>query len=465
MKLTAAIVVPPGEGRLQPLLSNLQDHGFDEVLVLFLTPGELSYNAKNLWSADGATNLRVIPIRPDFALEVALSEARGDWVFIFYEGEELTGTPIRSALAQASMGFQATIDGDLRGFRCRTLWANAEKSPPLIDLKGPHLGGRAKPVPPAEFNFPPPTLKLSVILPTWRLGGLDVTLGALAKQVGVDNQFEVLLVDALYPWRKAAVESRLKALPFPVRHLPVDNSIFPVSSHSRFRNTAIRRAAGERLVFLSDYACPSPDFLASHIGLPSDQLAVSTWIRTAIDPATILSPDRKVPLDSNGFASRMTVWDVLEHAQNGEFLWSTFKAGVNPLAAAVEYERVNQIDPPAFPQHWDHHRRMCTLEYINHWKADSVSTEMVRKVNGWDESFDGDGGYADVDFSLRLLWAGVQPVPVKSVVRTLDAHTISIAPVRDVTRSNRRRLTETREKRAMRCVYGLIHGKVDADYL
>ena len=462
MKLTAAIPLKKNNAKgLQVLLTNLQAHGFGEVIFLLLD-GISDALTPEIRNPSGIDQPQVVKIHPDFVGEAALSQATGDWVFIFYPGETLEWTRMHyegedesllGAIASCEGRTQITLNGELRGFRRNTLSGCGTID--LIDFKVFTVERLDEPQAKPAWS---PSIPLTVILPTWRLGGLDVTLGALAKQTFQD--FEVILVDALHRWRVMSIAPRLDKLPFRVHHVPVDNSIFPVSSHSRFRNTAIRRASGERLVFLSDYACPDENFLAAHVGLPANHLGVSTYLRTVIDPASIDCEGTGDHVDANGFHSLLTVWDVMERARRGEYLWSTFKFGVDPFAMAIEHERVNKLVPPKFPIYWGAHIKLSTPEFLSHWKADSVATEAVKQINGWDESFDGNGSFADVDFSLRLLWSGVEPVPVASTVRILDAHIISVAPIRDTTKNNFRKLAETRERRALRCTHGLVAGVI-----
>ena len=100
-------------------------------------------------------------------------------------------------------------------------------------------------------------------------------------------------------------------------------------------------------------------------------------------------------------------------------------------------------------------------EFRAHWKTDSVSAELANTVNGWDEEYDGNGAYADIDFNLRLQWAGAKQVLVNCAsgpVRILDGHEISVAPLRDVTKNNWTRLCALRRRKTVRCLYGITHG-------
>ena len=467
MKISAAI--PFTHNRTESLnlkatLASLKAHGFDEVVMMLLDNGKPP-------QPDEAFMTLILRVHPDFVVEAALSEVQADWVFIVHPGELLTGVdghtvreelelPQNASKASASLQVEAGQTGggdspavqlyepEVRGFSKANIPHDGQVGLNVIV----HTNGRvAEPYARPVFK---PELPVSVILPTWRLGGYDVTLGALAAQTTRD--FEVIVIDALHLWRAKGVAEALNALPFPVKHLAVENSIFPVSSHARFRNTGIRAAKGRRLIFLNEYAVPPPNFIAAHTGLNPQTIGLSTWVRTALHPDSIAPGCRHsatYKLDN--------VWDVIEEARAGKFLWSTFKADVAPLAMALEYEQANGLVPPKFPRMLGEHDAAFTLEYLHHWKCDSVDTALVHHINGWDENFDGNGGYADTDFALRLHWTGATTKVIPPEVRVLDPHELSVAPIRDITRNNYQKLLDVRKRRTMRCTYGLVHGLVN----
>ena len=458
--MTAAIPLDKATiGQLGPLLEALLYHGFDDVLFL-----KLEYGAERETAGLDVfikPDMMVRQIHPDFVVEAALSEAPSEWVFILFPGEQFvcdeeTGTDapypaprlkefLRTVSTVDNSRAQLRVNGnsEVRGFCKVGIGSGVAQAP--VDLIGAGQQPEPKPI-----TWPESELPLTVILPTWRLGGLDVTLDALAKQTVSPGAFEVIIVDALHRWRAVAVAHQLARYKFNIQHVPVDNAVFPVSSHGRFRNTAIRRARGRRLVFFSDYAVPSPDYLAHHIDGKEDEILVTPWLRTAMHPATVACPH------DPSFAGKVSVWDVIETAQRGEFLWSTFHPGTDPLEAALEHEQAKGLTPARYPKPDEHY--LGSEEFMCHWKADSVDTAKARLVNGWDEAFDGNGGYCDAEFTLRLTWAGVKPRALDNELRVLDGHEISVAPLRDATRNNRIRLRAVRERKAMRCVYGLVHG-------
>lgn len=431
-------------------LGSLHAQGFDEVLLLWMGEGKLP-------TVNG--DIRSVRVHPDFTVEAAMHEASTDWVFVVYPGEYFEHGDLKSEVSKLVDISWIGLGDRVRGFR-----RNGIANGGLEKLATPTLSGTGlMPDVKSECVSAPPTLPLTVILPTWRLGGLDVTLDALGRQTFSD--FELIIVDALHRWRADEVKWHFEKYKFPITHIDVDDSIFPVSCHSRFRNTAIRRACGKRVVFLSEYAVPPPEFLTAHATLPDNAIGLAPWLRTVINPnaikADLAEAARAVSEFGLAEACRrfsLSPFDVISEAACGWSIWSAFN-GENPFGEVID----------RFPQNPQANFELGTQEYLPHYKSDSVPLELCRRINGWDESFDGRGDCADVDFSLRLLWSGARIQLLDCLdfmdreVETpvLDAHVIASAPLSDSTRNNRNRLVDTRVKRMVRCVFGLTHGIIN----
>ena len=444
MRLTAAIpMLEASVPHLPVTLQSLHAQGFDEVLLLWMGEGKLP-------TVSG--DIRSVRVHPDFTVEAATHEASTDWVFVIYPGEYFEHGDLKNEVSKLVDVTWIGFGDRMRGFR-----RNGIANGGLEKLTAPVLVGTGLMPDVKSVEVSTPTLPLTVILPTWRLGGLDVTFDALAKQTFKD--FELVIVDALYQWRADEIKWRFGKYEFPIAHIDVDDSIFPVSCHSRFRNTAIRRAKGKRVVFLSEYAVPPPEFLAQHAALPDDAIGLAPWLRTTINPKAIKADfakaARAVPDLGLAEACRqlsLSPFDVLSEVadRDGWSLWSVFN-GENPFGEVID----------RFPQNPQANFEFGTQEYLPHYKSDSVPLSLCRLVNGWDESFDGRGDCADVDFSLRLLWSGARIQLLDVECPVLDAHVIASAPLSDGTRNNRNRLVDTRVKRMVRCVFGLTHGIVN----
>ena len=238
--------------------------------------------------------------------------------------------------------------------------------------------------------------RITVVTLAFRPGGFDVVAKALAAQVGAPP-FEHVIVDELWRWRSVACGVRLAALPFPVKHLPTERSLFPVSSTMRAGNTALRHADGGLIVYCCDYASPPPDFLARH------------WANYQANPKTI-GVARYRMREVVGWCPQIRAVDVHEQLIEGAFyndtLWSYFAREPEMLPPVHEHN----------PESLD--------DWCAHYKVDSVPREAIMEVNGWDEEYDGVYAYGDVDMTMRLRLAGWSPQIVDTTVDIYDAHEV-----------------------------------------
>ena len=238
--------------------------------------------------------------------------------------------------------------------------------------------------------------QITVVTLAFRPGGFDVVSKALAAQVGAPP-FEYVIVDELWRWRSVACGDRLAALPFRVKHLPTERSLFPVSSTMRAGNTALRHAEGVLVVYCCDYASPPPDFLAKH------------WASYQANPKSFGVASYRMR-EVAGWCASVRAVDVYEELIAGLFpsklLWSYF-------------EREPEMLPPVHE-----HNPESLDDWCAHYKVDSVPREAILEVNGWDEEYDGVYAYGDVDMTVRLRLAGWSPRLVDTLVDIYDAHRV-----------------------------------------
>ena len=93
--------------------------------------------------------------------------------------------------------------------------------------------------------------KISVIIPTFRIGGLDVLFYGLFNQTV--NDFELVLVDGIYKYRKDLVLKKSKDYGFKTIHVEPFENPFPVCSFCRFANTGLVYANGDIVTFMTDF--------------------------------------------------------------------------------------------------------------------------------------------------------------------------------------------------------------------
>ena len=110
-------------------------------------------------------------------------------------------------------------------------------------------------------------MKVSIVCVTARPGGLDCLRTGLAHQEFDHNEFELVLVDALYEYRKDIVTSYFAEKKILCRHIPPRQRVFPTDAVPQARNAAIAKARGELLLWIVDYSVLPPRCLAEHWGV------------------------------------------------------------------------------------------------------------------------------------------------------------------------------------------------------
>ena len=237
-------------------------------------------------------------------------------------------------------------------------------------------------------------VKVSVLLCTYRWGGLDVSLAGLSDQTF--RNFEVILCDPHYDARKDAVEEYNKKFNVPLVHVRPFRDNMPLDSGSKHRNSAICYAEGEICIFLCDYAFVRPDWIQRH------------WnIHEKYDGYSGVGPHR--------YRSHPAIKEVWEK---------------EPITIFKEEFRAEMIDSfPILEIGQDTKLTMPALGIAGsyfHMKNESIRTETLMALNGCDEGFDVDGGhcYSDMDLGLRSEMAGnpfwLDPENIAEIVQVRD---------------------------------------------
>lgn len=240
---------------------------------------------------------------------------------------------------------------------------------------------------------------ISVIVPTNRVGGLDLLIDSLSRQTY--RNFELIIVDNIWRYRERLVHERIQKLPFRVKHIPPRDNPFPDVAYCQTMNTGIAHARGETLVFLCDYSFLAPDCLATHA------------VCQAKKPGPLhLDYDYcELPPLREGFPGYHqdgrdgTATDYVETINStterycadldagrlDPFMWSLF---AEPLESPAGLEIT-------------HRHRPCELRKSGDWnfcsfKNESFPTELLLEMNGLNEALDESHCYQDQEFSYRL---------------------------------------------------------------
>jgi hypothetical protein len=232
-------------------------------------------------------------------------------------------------------------------------------------------------------------------MPTVRVGGLDVLCHGLASQSFTD--FELIISDGLYDYRKDIVEEESRNYSFPIKHIEPSNNPFPINAFCKYANAGLIQADCEFVLFLTDYTWLPPTCLSEHINTHSsfDNDGVVMSPHRYVQLPTLMRPIQyRVNDDNYSFDGIDTYINDIKSNLLTDLMWSIFKEfdGIDQLNADLAFGHDTKINMPHGP--------------INHLlfygKNESVKLEHILSVNGWDEDLDGSHGYQDSDLADRL---------------------------------------------------------------
>ena len=252
---------------------------------------------------------------------------------------------------------------------------------------------------------------ISVLLPTNRIGGLDLLFDSLERQTHRD--FELVLVDNIYKHRRELVAERARGYSFQVRHIPPRDDTFPAQGYVQTVNTGIAHARGETIVLLCDYSWLHEDCLATHArlqelrrapitldykytDLPPLKPGLPLYVQTAnpTDEASNRAYVEEVNAESDRYAA-----DVRSGKLN-DYMWSIFDEP--QTAESLAALKVTHSHTPCATAKLDEDWNWCSF------KNESFPTELFLDMNGVDEAYDSSHVYQDSEFSYRLKARGIR---------------------------------------------------------
>lgn len=286
----------------------------------------------------------------------------------------------------------------------------------LSDIRSPN-----KLLPKSTNIISKKTPKISIIIPTNRIGGLDILFESLSKQIFQD--FELVLVDAIHDRRKNIVAEKSKLYNFPVKHVsPLDNT-FPVSNYCKSMNTGLCAAEGELIYFTCDYAYLDKNILQTHTqfhsNTPKNYMLMLPVNECHFDKKYL---SKKFPMErqygtrgldaqyqllvapEEHYVGSHNTWseNYAEDIKKGlldDVLWSIFEEPIeentitriiSKLTADTKLINVSKETPQQVMQD------LCCL------KNDSFKREFLIEANGMDEEMDGSHGFQDSELARRL---------------------------------------------------------------
>jgi len=212
----------------------------------------------------------------------------------------------------------------------------------------------------------------------------EPTLLSLEKQTFRD--FELIIVDALYPERKEWIEQIKWS--FPIKYVPVHEYHRFWLDHKRWNvcgqlNSAILQCEGDLVVRIDDCSEFEPDFLQKFV----------QGYQNGYFPLAMHTRYRNGSQAYYNEAYRQEGYDFArEDPENRKILSRIYNEG-NPVRDTRWSIVEKQGGHMMAPQDWFYGYSSFTLE-------------AALKINGFNELFDGDKGQEDQEFGLRLWMAG-----------------------------------------------------------
>jgi hypothetical protein len=240
---------------------------------------------------------------------------------------------------------------------------------------------------------------ISVVVPTMRVGGIDVLLDSLARQTFTD--FELVLVDSIYNRRNTAVLKKARDRFIAVKHCCPKPSPFPLASYCLMMNVGIAVSEGDVILMAADYSNFPPDLLERHARFhkadttrKAGLMAPYRYTKINIGPEFPVygrgDVDRYEADVNSGVLDR---W-MMSIGNATDLLSDAHEVDGGGMATA-------DCDPklrmPAGP---------IGYEFF-HAKNESVRRENIMAIDGFDQDLDGTHLYQDSDFSDRLVRSGV----------------------------------------------------------
>jgi glycosyltransferase involved in cell wall biosynthesis len=262
---------------------------------------------------------------------------------------------------------------------------------------------------------------LSVIVPTYRVGGLDVLFESLSNQTFKD--FELILVDSIREYRAPYIEDNINKLDFQVKHISPIHDPYPYHNYCRSANTGIINASGEVVVLSADHTWFQPNVLEVHANFHKSH-PVNHGLMC---PNKYLSPPPVNPV----LPVYNQIYEVEGNVDMDKYV-SDIKSGLlNDVMYSIYINPLIKTSSPLdtlFPH----------PEYVNHMARDpknispigpilhnyfccqneSMNIKHLFAINGFDEDLDFSHSSQDSDMGERLTFkAGVSwfANPINSV--------------------------------------------------
>ncbi len=248
---------------------------------------------------------------------------------------------------------------------------------------------------------------VSVLVNTFRSGGLDITLAGMRDQFYDKSKFEVIVVDHRYEKRHKEVVAMAKDYGIQnFTHVPEYQRNGKWCSFASAWNTAFMLAEGDISIILIDYAYAPPQWIEKHVSWLYDsdgnklkRFAIGPHSHHSMPAFVFYGNDIKAWIQKQD-ELRSCCLDQMDFGKVfGEM--SIFEKPFDP----IEINRTTVISPPHQDPKLLYETGRCTREFV-HIKNESYWTESIYEINGCDEIFEYGKGPMDNEFGARFERSG-----------------------------------------------------------
>jgi len=269
---------------------------------------------------------------------------------------------------------------------------------------------------------------ISVIIPTTRIGGLDITFAGLKRQTFKD--FELILVDTLYEKRKDLVKDKADEYGLQVKHILQEEG---ATRYCSAMNDGVLISDGNILYCIGDYTWLDPECLAKHAEFhrtKTDKYAMAgNFVEYALPKlnANFYRPyASNVPYIVDEVPNRF----VMAEKENFEnYVEDLNSRKLDTLMWSIlESPYTVSDDPRSLDITNTKEQRPDGLTTTNHCflKNESFDMDMVLEINGFNEALDGSHAWTDWEFIDRMIvLTNTQPYYKSDAI----THTINPRPV------------------------------------
>lgn len=250
---------------------------------------------------------------------------------------------------------------------------------------------------------------VSIVMPTMRVGGLDIVFDGLKRQTFSD--FEIIIPDGIYKYRKDIVEEKSKEYNFKVKHVEPFENPFPKNAFCRYANSGLAYADCRLVVFITDYTRLPENCLEHHVNFYVQHPEIGFMcphkyyqlkdVNPTFENYTKKPDNAETHLYDHDQSDTHKYVNDIYSGKYKDLMWSLLSSPFNKDTYSFELDPLlGTADPKLAEPEGSIESRFF------HGKNESCSLDIILKCNGWNEILDGGHAYQDSDLSDRLILKG-----------------------------------------------------------